>query len=168
MHYNHGGRYGKHLLRSQDKRNFLHYSWTIIFSLKDHALVITKALYGLLTSGLRWHERLADCLRDMGFQACNMEPDIWIQIVDNKWCMHYEYIAVYVCDLLIESKSPQLIVDALRNKQNFKLKGTGPISYHLGFDFTRDGNNEIDPRKYIDKMSDFYVSIFGSNPKSTY
>ena len=50
------------------------------------------------------------------------------------------------------------------------MKGTGPISYHLGCDFTRDSNNELflAPQKYIEKMSDSYVSIFGSKPKSTY
>jgi hypothetical protein len=29
---------------------------------EGHTLVIFKALYGLRTSGLRWHERFADCL----------------------------------------------------------------------------------------------------------
>ena len=30
--------------------------------LEGHVMIIYKALYGLTTSGLRWHERLADCL----------------------------------------------------------------------------------------------------------
>ena len=30
--------------------------------LEGHILIIQKALYGLRTSGVRWHERLADCL----------------------------------------------------------------------------------------------------------
>ena len=33
--------------------------------LEGHLLVVFKALYGLRTSGLRWHERFADTLRDM-------------------------------------------------------------------------------------------------------
>ena len=33
--------------------------------LQGRNLIILKALYGLRTSGLHWHERLADCLRDM-------------------------------------------------------------------------------------------------------
>ena len=39
---------------------------------QDHILIILKALYGLRTSGLRWHERLADCLRDMGYAPCKI------------------------------------------------------------------------------------------------
>ena len=33
--------------------------------LENHTLVIFKALYGLRSSGLRWHERFADTLREM-------------------------------------------------------------------------------------------------------
>ena len=47
--------------------------------LESHILVIYKALYGLRTSGLRWHARFADCLRDMGFTPCKAEPDIWMR-----------------------------------------------------------------------------------------
>jgi hypothetical protein len=35
--------------------------------LEGHYLIIVKALYGLCTSGLRWHERFTDCLRNEGF-----------------------------------------------------------------------------------------------------
>ena len=36
--------------------------------LEGHTLIIFKALYGLRTSGLHWHEHFANCLCDMGFQ----------------------------------------------------------------------------------------------------
>ena len=79
-----------------------------------------------------------------------MEPDIWMRDMDT----HYEYIAVYVDDLLIVSKEPKLITDTLVNKYNFKLKGTGPIKYHLGYDFTRDKEGILcfSLKKYIEKM----------------
>jgi hypothetical protein len=35
--------------------------------LEGHYLIIVKALYGLRTSGLRWHERFSDCLCSEGF-----------------------------------------------------------------------------------------------------
>ncbi len=43
---------------------------------EGHILVIVKALYGLRSSGARWHDRCADCLRDLGFFPCKAEPDI--------------------------------------------------------------------------------------------
>ena len=41
------------------------------------------------------------------------------------------------------------------------------MSYHLGCDFGRDDNGTLyfAPRKYIDKMIGFDVSIFGSKHK---
>ena len=96
--------------------------------LKGHKLVITKASYGLKSSGLRWHERFADVLREMGFFPSKAEPDIWMRDKGD----HYEHIAVYVDDLLIASRNAQSIIDSLTNEYKFKLKGTGPISFHLG------------------------------------
>ena len=57
--------------------------------LEGHTLVINKALYGLRSSGLRWHENLADSLREMNFYPTKAENDIWMQ----KNGEHYKYIA---------------------------------------------------------------------------
>jgi Reverse transcriptase (RNA-dependent DNA polymerase) len=131
--------------------------------LEGHILVVVRALYGLRSSGARWHDRFADCLRDMGFSACKAEPDIWLK--DNGGI--YEYIAVYVDDLAIAMKDPQSFITTLESKYNFKLKGTGPISYHLGMDFERDKDGVlcIAPRKYIEKMISSYQKFFGEAPK---
>ena len=74
---------------------------------------------------------------------------------------------MYVDDLLIASKEPQKIVNLLINKHNFKLKGTGPINYHLGCDFSRDDNGILcfAPRKHIKKMADSCYNMFGHKPK---
>ena len=130
---------------------------------EGHTLVIVKALYGLKSSGLRWHERFADVLRDMGFFPSRAETDIWMRDKGD----HYEYIAVYVDDLMILSKRPQDITNILIEKHCFKLKGTGPVSFHLGCDFFRDedGNLCFAPKKYIEKTCENYRRIFGTQPK---
>ena len=129
-------------------------------------LIIHKALYGLRSSGLRWWERLAACLRKMGFSPCKGINDIWIRRVDDQ----YEYIAVYVDDLAIASKDPKAIIELLEKGFMFKLKGTGPISFHLGCDFFRDGNETLcmAPRKYIEKRIDSYERMFGNKPNSKF
>ena len=126
-------------------------------------LIISKALYGLKSSGLRWHERFADVLRAMGFFPSRAEPDIWMRDKDD----HYEYIGVYVDDLLIVSKNPQDIIDQLTKVHSFKLKGTGPIQFHLGCDFFRDEDGVLcyAPRKYIEKVLDNYERIYGCKPR---
>jgi Reverse transcriptase (RNA-dependent DNA polymerase) len=59
---------------------------------EGHILVISKALYSLRSSGARWHDRFADCIRKLGFFPCKAEPDIWLRKNGNI----YKYIAVYV------------------------------------------------------------------------
>jgi Reverse transcriptase (RNA-dependent DNA polymerase) len=61
---------------------------------QGHTLVIVKALYSLKSSGLRWGERFANVLKEMGFSSSWAEPDIWMREKGD----HYEYIAVYVDD----------------------------------------------------------------------
>ena len=131
-----------------------------------HLLLISKALYGLRTSGLRWHERLAEVLGSEGFLPCKMEPDIWIRRKDDI----YEYVAVYVDDLAFAVKDPQALIDTLTQKYKFKLKGTGAISFHLGCDFGRDddGTLYMAPNKYIEKISTGYKLMFGRSPSTRY
>jgi hypothetical protein len=132
--------------------------------LAGHTLVVSKALYGLKSSALRWRERLSDVLLEMGFKPTLAEADIWMRDCGD----HYEYISVYVDDLLVISRKPQPIIDDLRDKYKFKLKGTGPIDFYLGCNFFRDneGNLCYQPRQYIEKMLDNYKRLFdGKEPK---
>jgi hypothetical protein len=96
-------------------------------SLEGHSLVIDCALCGLRSSGLCWHQRFLDVLRLMRCTPSKAEADIWMQ--DNNGL--YEYIAVYVDNLLIAARDPDLIVQVLQEKNRFKLKGVGSLTYHL-------------------------------------
>jgi Reverse transcriptase (RNA-dependent DNA polymerase) len=96
-------------------------------ALNGHALVVKKALYGLRSSGLQWHETFADILRDMGFEQCKAEGDIWMQGNGKV----YEYIGLYVDDLAIAAVDPDEIVKNLKEKFKLSLKGVGPIKFHL-------------------------------------
>ena len=66
---------------------------------------------------------------------------------------HYEYIATYVDDLAIIMKDLQAFIDQLEAvPYNFKLKGSGPLNFHLGCGFHCDSTGTLcmDPGKYID------------------
>jgi len=131
--------------------------------LEGHTLIIVKALYGLKSSGLMWHHRLEDVLRSMGFFLSKTETDIWMRDMGDHW----EYIAVYVDDLMIISRDPKSIVETLEKEHCFKLKGTGPIEFHLGCDWFRDENGVLcyAPRQYIDKMIGTYERLYGTKPR---
>ena len=60
--------------------------------LAGHTLIISKALYGLRTSGARYHEVMSGTLSDMGFKPCQADPDLWYRDMGD----HYDYVCVYV------------------------------------------------------------------------
>ena len=132
--------------------------------LEGHALVVTKALYGLRESGKMWGNCIFDVLIEMGFTCSKAEPDIWFRRVQD----HYEYIAIYVDDLVIASNDPQGIIDVLEKKYRFKLKGTGEISFHLGTKYFRDEDGVLcaTSSKYVKKMEETFTRLFGHKPQS--
>jgi Reverse transcriptase (RNA-dependent DNA polymerase) len=131
--------------------------------LEGHTLVIYKALYGLKSSGKRWHEKLHDTLRAMNFFPSFADADVWMREANGL----YEYIAVYVDDLAICSMDPEAIITSLQDEHQLKLKGVGPLSYHLGCDFQRDpdGTLACGPKRYIEKMLENYERMFGEQPR---
>ena len=133
-----------------------------------HTLIIHKALYGLKLSGKMWYQRFADCLKEMGFTPSKADPCIWMKLDPNNDV--YEYVAVYVDDLAFVMKDPAPFVETLTKKYQFKLKGTGSISFHLGCDFFRDEDGVLcmAPRKYIEKMESAYERMFGQKPRQKY
>ena len=90
---------------------------------EGHTLIVTKAIYGLKSSGVCWWERFSDILLSMGFTPSKAEDDIWMR----KKGELYEYIARYVDDLIIISNNNKEIYDMLVNKNGLKLKDWGPI-----------------------------------------
>ena len=77
---------------------------------------------------------------------------------------------MYVDDLAIASKDPLALTGSLEMKYGFSLKGTGPVTYHLGCDFIHDGSGVlcIQLKKYIEKMVATYEHLFGTKPKDVY
>jgi Reverse transcriptase (RNA-dependent DNA polymerase) len=68
-----------------------------------HLLTILRALYGLCTSGVRWHDRFRDVMHLLGFIPCKTDPYVWM----HDCITHYEYVLVYVDDIMFIGKEPQ-------------------------------------------------------------
>ena len=100
-----------------------------------------------------------------GFKSCLAEPDIWMRQNGGM----YEYVAVYVDDLAFAVKDPTTFVKRLEEIHKFKLKGTGPLKFHLGADFERDldGTLCMSPKTYIEKrLTSIYLRMFGETPST--
>jgi hypothetical protein len=79
----------------------------------------------------------------------------------------YEYVAVYVDDLIIAAKDPSSMTKSLEEHHDFKLNGNGPLQYHLGCNYFHDNTGTLcfGPRKCIEKLIEQYERIFGCKPK---
>ena len=135
--------------------------------LQGHLLIMVKALYGTRSGGARWHDRLFDILQELKFKPSKADPDVWMRPEPGGTC--YEYIAVYVDDLAIAAKDPQAFCNELKKKCNLKLKGVGPLEYHLGCTYKKDpdGTLAADPRRYVNKILESYERIFIEKPRKS-
>ena len=126
-----------------------------------------KALYGTRSGGARWHDRLFDILQELKFKPSKADPDVWMRPEPGGTC--YEYIAVYVDDLAIAAKDPQALCNELKKKYNLKLKGVGPLEYHLGCTYKKDpdGTLAADPRRYVNKSLESYERMFKEKPRKS-
>ena len=135
--------------------------------LQGHLLFMVKALYGTRSGGARWHDRLFDILQGLKFKPSKADTDVWMRPEPGGTC--YEYIDVYVDDLAIAAKDPQAFCNELKKKYNLKLKGVGPLEYHLGCTYKKDpdGTLAADPRRYVNKILESYERMFKEKPRKS-
>ncbi len=82
--------------------------------LKGKYVLIVKALYGLKSSGAAWRAHFANTLKDLGFFSCLADPDVWMHKAKKPdGTEYYEYILVYIDDVLVLSHQGKLIMESL-------------------------------------------------------
>ena len=97
---------------------------------------------------------------DMGFSPCKADPCVWLRKA--KCATKYEYVAIYVDDLLIACDCASDFIHTLKRKRNLKIKGDGPLKYRLGCDYHMDPDGTLvaQPKKYISKILDSFHQMF--------
>jgi hypothetical protein len=102
-------------------------------------LVVTKALYGLKSSGASWRAMFAGTIADMGFEPTQADPDVWRRRFKAKNGLEYwELLLVYVDDVLCVADTEQAkkTMDAIG--QIYDLKDTvKPPTTYLGAQIER-------------------------------
>jgi Reverse transcriptase (RNA-dependent DNA polymerase) len=106
---------------------------------------VVRALYGLKSSGALWRAMFNSSLIDMGFQSTIADPDVYRR-ANAKPCgfKYYEYLLVYVDDVLIVSHSPKLNLEKIKESYELNPSSVGPPMRYLGADVervTRPGDN---------------------------
>ena len=127
--------------------------------LQVHLLIMIKTLHRTRSGGARWHDRLFDILQELSLKPSQVDHDVWTR-------PGYEYLAVYVDDLAIAAKDPQAFYNELKERYNLKLKGAGPLEYHLGCTHKKDSDGTLatDPRRYVNKILESYERMFKEKP----
>jgi len=119
--------------------------------------IIVRALYGLKSSGARWRDHLAGILRQEGFTNSLADADVWMRKA-RKPCgfAYWEYLLVYVDDILVISHQPQVVMDSLAQHVTFKPGSIEPPKSYLGanvFRITVHDGNQDSPMKQVWCMS---------------
>ena len=84
-------------------------------------MLITRALYGLKSSGAAFRAFLAETLHELGYVPSKADPDVWMRpAVKPDGFEYYEYVLCYVDDILSISHDPKRTMNGIQEK--FKLK----------------------------------------------
>jgi hypothetical protein len=116
------------------------------------------ALYGLTISGASWRARIAHTLSDMGFVPSRGDPYVWVRQAFNQMTQasYWEYLLVYVDDLLAIGMEPRATLNILELDYNYVLKYFGPPTHYIGASIGRydlDDHTQcffVSPDQYLD------------------
>ncbi|KAI2490038.1 Reverse transcriptase (RNA-dependent DNA polymerase) [Fragilaria crotonensis] len=105
---------------------------------------VVRALYGLKSSGASWRAMFNDSIQNMGFKPSIADPDVYLRaFAKPDGFKYYEYILVYVDDVLIISHAPEEHLKVIEATYELNPASVGPPSRYLGADVekvTRPGD----------------------------
>jgi hypothetical protein len=111
--------------------------------------IISKALYGLRSSGRSFRDFLALNLREMGFISSRADPDLWMRAaVKSNGDKIYEYVISYVDDLIFQGLAPKAFMDELGKRFTLKPGSIKEPDTYLGVDIKKFRiHNSDEPEK---------------------
>lgn len=109
--------------------------------------IIKKSLYGLKSSGARWHAHFAKSFYTLGFNPGRFDNDVWNKRRDDN--LGYDYISTYVDDFLIAAKDPWIYMKRLQ--EIYVIKDPKVPDVYLGATYVGnpEDNWSITAKEYI-------------------
>jgi len=93
-------------------------------------VIVVRAMYGLKSSGAAWHAKFSETLRSLNFQPSLADPDVWMRpATKDTGLEYYEYILVYVDDVLVVSAAPLPIMKTIQKAYRLKDPPAPPSTY---------------------------------------
>lgn len=94
------------------------------------AVIDVRAMYGLKSSGAAWRAKFSKTLRSMNFVPSYADPDVWMRpATKDTGSEYYEYILVYVDDILVLSATPLPIMKTIHKAYCLKEDPARPSQY---------------------------------------
>ena len=120
--------------------------------------IIVRALYGMKSSGNAWRLHLSNILhKELGFQRCLADNDIWYKPArNNEELKVYDYVCIYVDDILIASVCPSKYMDMLGSHVELKEGSVKKPDSYLGTDIKRFKDDSTD-QEYWALSSNSYL-----------
>ena len=82
---------------------------------------------------MMWRAHFANMQRDLGFTSSLGDPYIWMRAASKENSFsYYEFILVYVDNLLVISHQAKQIIEALETDYDYHLNDVGPPKRYLG------------------------------------
>jgi hypothetical protein len=107
-------------------------------------LMIVRALYGLKSASASFRAHTAKKLDEMGFKSCIADPDVWMRPASKPdGEEYYEYILMYVDDILAISYSPMPTMEEIQRMIKFKNDAIEEPSNYLGAKLQRKEINGV-------------------------
>jgi hypothetical protein len=87
-------------------------------------------VYGLKSSGAAWHAKLSEMLQSMDFTPSYADPDAWYKAATKEdGFQYYQYILVYVDDILVIAHDPMPIMTTIKKAYHLKEEPCPPKDY---------------------------------------
>ena len=135
------------------------------FSTSGFCWRLLKALYGLKGSPRAWFKHLQTYLLSIGLQACELDPCLFILIVDGAIAL---LVGVHVDDLLIVGLLERTEWFRQQMKDKFKMTDLGRPSVLLGLNISygSEGSITLYAETYISKIAQRFNFEHCQNKKS--
>ena len=126
-------------------------------------MTLNRALYGLPTAAISFHDFLGDTLRRIGFIPSRADQELWI--IKAKDHDGYDYLATHVDDLIIAAKRPGQYIAKI--EQEFGSRNIEDFpKFYLGCNVTtRSEGIHISCKTYIEEALRVYQEQHGALKK---
>jgi hypothetical protein len=103
-------------------------------ALQGQRAIIVRSLYGLKSASSAFRNLLADCMRQMGYEPCKADADLWMKpmVRPSDGQEYYAYILLYVDDALVVHHDAEAELHRLDKFFHMKDGSIGNPDMYLG------------------------------------